>query len=113
MTIEEAVKDFIAKANPSKWEGYNDESPEWGDIVPRDVNLNDFEYDVENRKIILSFVRLRKRVTVLFSPPTSSVIGTGSTAGPTKNWVMLVYSSNGNFAPRWPTVVATEVTPST
>lgn len=56
MTIEEAVKDFIAKANPSKWEGYNDESPEWGDIVPRDVNLNDFEYDVENREIILSFV---------------------------------------------------------
>lgn len=56
MTIEEAVKDFIAKANPSKWEGYNDESPEWGDIVPRDVNLNDFEYDIENRKIILSFV---------------------------------------------------------
>ncbi len=56
MTIEEAVKDFIAKANPSKWEGYRDESPEWGDIVPRDVNMNDFEYDIENRKIILSFV---------------------------------------------------------
>lgn len=35
MTIEEAVKDFIAKANPSKWEGYNDESPEWGRYCPQ------------------------------------------------------------------------------
>lgn len=37
------------------------------------------------RRITLSLVRLRKSVIVFSTPPTLSVIGTDSTAGPTNN----------------------------